>query len=253
MAIIRYFLKIKANRKKGADPTGMLTVLSNKGGVGKTSLAVSIAIACSEIFNKKTLLVELDCSPGDIGLILDVSDEKSLDFIIDDPSSYKRYFKKYSRNLDVIKGLRDPLAAEKIEKERICHFLSLVKRSYDIIVIDTQTVLNGLSVDALRSSENIALISDFTFESIFRVKKLYEILVKKFLIDKKRFKLILNKKNIFSELRSSDISRMTDLPILDFIPLDRKFDKFSFLLNKNSTVRTRFFKKTKILTPRLFN
>lgn len=252
MKIIRYFLKKRSRSNIGEGTKGVLTVLSNKGGVGKTSIAVSLAFIFSEILLKKTLLLELDCSPGDIGLIMDVGDEKSLDFIINDPSSFKRHYKRYSKRLDVIKGFTDPISAENVDISKIKQFLDLVKNSYEVVIIDTQTVLNGISVDALRSSDKIILVSDYTFESLARIKNLYEILTKKFQIEREMFKLVLNKKNIFSELRANEISKMTDLPVLDFIPFDKRFDKFLFLMNKGFLVKTKFFNNTKSLAPRLF-
>jgi pilus assembly protein CpaE len=250
MGIIKYFLK-KISRDKNNYSRGIVTILSNKGGVGKTSLAICLAIAYSEYLGKKTLLLELDCSPGDIGLIMDVADNKSIDFLFNDRDITEKYFKKYSQLLDVIKGFQDPITAERIREKTLKDFLKDIKNKYEIIIIDTQTVLNGMAVDALRSSDEIILISDFTFESLSRIKRLYELLIKKFLIDKAKFRLIMNKKRLFSLLRPVDINSITDLPALSYIPFDRKFDKFLFLANKVSAKNTRFFKNVNSLSESL--
>jgi len=246
MVITKYFLK-KISKGNNRCLNGIVTILSNKGGVGKTSLAICLAIIYSEYIKKKTLLLELDCSPGDIGLIMDVASQKSIDLLFNGKDKNKRYTKKYSPKLDVIKGFQDPITAERIREDTLKGFFKDIKDKYDIIIIDTQTVLNGMSVDALRISDKIMLISDFSFESLSRIKKLHELLIKKFLVDKAKFNLIMNKKRLFSLLKPVDINSITELPVLSYLPFDRKFDKFLFLLNKASAKKTRFFKSTVLL------
>ncbi len=48
----------------------MITVFSPKGGVGKTTIAVNLAIALSDNNNKKVCLVDLDLGFGDVAITL---------------------------------------------------------------------------------------------------------------------------------------------------------------------------------------
>jgi len=56
----------------------VISIISNKGGVGKTSIACCMSLYLSKIIEKKTLLIELDCSPGDFGTLFDIESEKTL-------------------------------------------------------------------------------------------------------------------------------------------------------------------------------
>ncbi|GAG65090.1 unnamed protein product, partial [marine sediment metagenome] len=47
----------------------IIAVISNKGGVGKTSIAIAFAMFLSQKIKKRILLLELDSSPGDFGVI----------------------------------------------------------------------------------------------------------------------------------------------------------------------------------------
>ena len=57
----------------------IISVISNKGGVGKTSIACCLSLCLSRKLNKKTLLLELDCSPGDFGTLFDIDEGLSLE------------------------------------------------------------------------------------------------------------------------------------------------------------------------------
>jgi len=226
----------------------IFTVISNKGGVGKTSLALIFSMLCSGSFGQKTLLLELDSSPGDFGSLFDIGQDKSLELALKFPEKYKKYTKKNCKNLDVLKGISNPLVAEGIKKGIIYNLLSCIGRDYRFIIVDTQTVINGVILDMLRVSNTIFVVSDFFIESISRIASLIDILVEKFSISKSKIKVIINKKRFFHFLRISDISKIIEFPVEAFISFDKNFDKSSFLLSRRKVFKTRFFKEaSKIL------
>ena len=220
----------------------IITVISNKGGVGKTSIAVAFSMYCAEKIGGKTLLLELDSSPGDFGSLFDIGTNKTLELALKFPKKYKSYVKNIYKNLDVLKGIPDPLIAEGIKKGAICKLLEHICRDYKFIIADSQTVINGMLIDVLKISNTIFVISDYCLESISRISNLVDVLVNKFSISKSNVKIIINKKKLFCFLRCGDISKIIDFPIEAFISLDRKFDKSVFLFNKRKIFGTRFFK-----------
>ena len=221
----------------------IISVISNKGGVGKTSVACCLSICLSRELNKKTLLMELDCSPGDFGTLFDISEDMSLEMAIRFKKDYKKYIKSISSNLDVLKGMPDPIIAEDVRSEEAVEFLETIIKDYDYIVIDTQTVLNGILLDFLKASDLLLMVSDPTMESIARISNFLELLNSRFNIKRNKFKIVINKKKAFPYLRFSEISRILNFPIDSLIWFDRKFNKSNILLNESRILRTRFFKQ----------
>ena len=104
-AMKREKIKPKDGKICQSNKNNIISIISNKGGVGKTSIACCISLYLSKISKKKTLLLELDCSPGDFGTLFDIGMEMSLEMAIKFPDEYKKYVKSINRDLDVLKGL----------------------------------------------------------------------------------------------------------------------------------------------------
>ena len=238
---------IKEARDSDYEPVtnNIISVVSNKGGVGKTSIAFCIALYFSIEMKKKTLLLELDCSPGDFGSLFDIDKDMSLEMAIRFPDDYKKYIKVINENIDVLRGIPDPIVAESINSDSSKQLFKKISHDYAYIIIDTQTVLNGILIDALKLSNQIIMISNNSIESIARISKFLEILVFRFMIEKSKFKIIINKKKIFSFLKVWEISKIIDFPINAFIHYDKKFNKSHIFIDKKKFMATRVFRETR--------
>jgi len=221
----------------------IFSVVSNKGGVGKTSIAIALGMFFSQKIKKRTLLLELDSSPGDFGIIFDIERDKSLELALKFPENYNKFIKNINKNMDVLKGISNPLIAENINKGIINTLIDYILKEYKYIIVDTQTVINGLVLDVLRLSNKIFTVSEYTLESIARVSSLVSMLEKKFSIPTSKIRLIINKKKFLPFFRVYDIARIINVPIYTFIKFDRKFNKSKFLFNKNNIFNTKFLRE----------
>jgi len=220
--------------------SNILAVISNKGGAGKTSISICIGFYFAITERKKTLLLEMDSSPGDFGPLFDISNDNSLDIAIKFPDRFKNYVKSINKNLDVLKGFSNPINAETITEAEITTLFKHIVESYEIIIIDTQSVLSGIIIDVLKLCDAIIVLSEPTIESLSRVSELLFILSTKFLISKNKFQLIINKKKILDFFKIKDIAKILDFPVKGFIPFDKKFNKNLIIFNTSRLLRTRF-------------
>jgi len=235
----------QGDRNNYNDKKVIITIVSNKGGVGKTSIAIAAAMFFSEKVKKKILLLELDSSPGDFGVIFDIENNKSLELALRFPEKYSEYVKNIYKNVDALKGISNPLIAENIKKDAINLLINFIFKDYDYIIVDTQTVINGPVLDILKLSDEIFAISEYSLESVARVSSLIDILVKKFSIPEYKIKFIVNKKKFLHIFKVWDISKIIKIPIYAFVKFDGKFNKSKFIFNKDSIFNTRFFKEIK--------
>ncbi len=233
-----------ASQKQSNHKRYFVSVISNKGGVGKTSIAVSIAFYFAMDWGK-TLLLELDSSPGDMETLFDINPDSSLEVTFRFPETYKKHVKNVWKNLDVLKGFPNPIIAENIKPEITGKMIEVIKKDYPLIVIDTQTVINGMILDFLKTSNLIFTITDYSIESLFRISKYMNMLVNKFSLPVEDFHMIVNKKRFFDLFKIWDVSKIMGFPISGFISFDRKFSKSNFMFNRKKVMKTKFFKETK--------
>ncbi len=231
----------------------IVAIASNKGGVGKTSIAICFSFFCAKNIGK-TLLLELDSSPGDLGTLFDIDFSKSVDIAIRFPDKYKNYVKEVFKNLDVLIGFPNPIIAENVKEEQTRSLINSIQKDYDCIIIDTQTVINGIIIDFLKITDHVFVISEYGLESISRVSSLISILTHKFYIPLEKIKFLINKKRLLDFLKIWDISKILNYPIEGFIPFDRKFNKSVFLFDRKKVLKTKFFlRSTSILKNILIN
>ncbi len=220
----------------------IIAVISNKGGTGKTTISLCLALYFSNRKNKRTLLLEMDSSPGDFSVLFDAGDEFSIEVAVKFADKLCIYTKNISSNLDIMKGFSNPLSAEEMKTEEVSNLLAAALKEYEIIIIDTQSVLNGSIIDILRITDYIFLISDLEIESLFRNLEYINLLKNKFLLIKENFYFLINKKKLTDIFKIMDISKIINFPILGFISFEKNFHKSLFSNNQNRFLKSRVYR-----------
>lgn len=171
----------------------VITVVSGKGGVGKTIFLLNIAGLMAKNKNK-ILIIDADLLNGSIAVNLNLKSRKTLFNVTDDKlannySSYKKYITSYLPNIDVLAGSNDPRESITIPINDIIDFVTEAKRDYDVVLIDTSYGLSYLNIKLLDISDKVLYLMTNDLMDI-KASKSYIEIVKNNLKD--RFKVILN-------------------------------------------------------------
>ncbi|HZT15034.1 MAG TPA: AAA family ATPase [Gaiellaceae bacterium] len=142
----------------------LITVSSTKGGTGKTSLAVNLAVELSER-GLQTLLVDLDVQFGDVGIVLGL--ERPAKTLYDlaggaldlDAEKLRGYVIRHRPMLHILPAPLRPEEAEGIEAAQIATILQIARTLYDAIVVDTAPLFDGPMLAALDRSDELLLVS----------------------------------------------------------------------------------------------
>jgi pilus assembly protein CpaE len=158
----------KAVRNRSSDQAQscrVITVSSTKGGTGKTSIAVNVAVELSSR-GLRTLLVDLDVQFGDVGIVLGLDrPEKTLyDLVVGgaldlDAEKLRGFVVRQSPTLHVLAAPLRPEQADDIEASQIATILQLARSHYDAIVVDTAPLFDGPMLAALDRSQELLLVS----------------------------------------------------------------------------------------------
>lgn len=134
----------------------IISISSVKGGVGKTTMAVNLA-GIYYMMKKKVLIIDADFYSGGISTWLDIRNKKDIYMMIDSISnnrytSISDYVTSYNNGIDVLASPRDPRSAMKIESKYIPIVFEFAKREYDIIIVDTNHIMNEINLMILDNS-----------------------------------------------------------------------------------------------------
>jgi flagellar biosynthesis protein FlhG len=129
-----------------------LLFISGKNGVGKTTLAISFAIALRQM-GKKVLLVDLDFTSNSFPVYFDTIVEGGLLDIIKHDIEIKDLVQHHSSGVDFVANHVDFITDFKLTKNyrtRIITSLDRIKQDYDYVLGDSS---GGISENVLLSSE----------------------------------------------------------------------------------------------------
>ncbi len=145
--------------------TEIISVVNQKGGVGKTTTAVNLATIFA-IMNKKTLIIDIDSQGNSSsGLGISQADRKytSFDILNNLISIEQAAIKSEVPNLKIIPsninlaGIEIELSRKKDNKFILKNQLVLLEESYDLIIIDCPPSLNLVTVNALVASTQVLI------------------------------------------------------------------------------------------------
>jgi chromosome partitioning protein len=139
----------------------IISVVNQKGGVGKTTSAINIASYLADKFNKKVLLVDLDPqgnATSGLGINKSTINKSILSGLLNEETFNILRHSTKVKNLDIIPANSELASAEinltKLEnrEHRLKQFLSEAQPNYDYIIIDCPPSLGLLFVNALVTS-----------------------------------------------------------------------------------------------------
>ncbi|HEX9058942.1 MAG TPA: response regulator [Clostridia bacterium] len=221
--------KERQNITGSLDPardTKVTAFFSSKGGVGKSVLALNSAVVMSREENKKILLIDLNLQFGDISMLVNKYDHKTiLDAVdegqLDSYESIRPYLYKYSERLDMLFAPGKPEAAEFITKETIEKIMSSIKKQYDVIIVDTGINFNDSTLYILDMAKNIILVSTMEIVALKNTKLGFKVM-ESLGYDKDKVKLLINRFDKSYGISKKEVEEAFGDGIFAVIPDDEK-------------------------------
>lgn len=152
-------------REPARDESGgrshTIAVTSGKGGVGKTTVAVNLALILAEA-GHRTLLIDADLGLANVDVMLGLEPGRHLGHLLLDDYSPADVAMEGPLGLEVISGgsgLRELAEAEQPQRSRLLTKLREYSRGFDFVVVDTSPGIGADVTDFLRDADDIALLT----------------------------------------------------------------------------------------------
>ena len=137
----------------------MITIYSNKGGIGKTTIATNLAVELAKTTRDKVALVDLNLQLGDVSTFLNINPSFDVAYVLKNLTDKKEdsLINAFERIQNIpLYVLSDPSyieQSEAISPEQIEKLFQVLKRMFSYVVIDMSSNIEPTSLKILDKSD----------------------------------------------------------------------------------------------------
>ncbi len=220
--------------KEQAPSARVIAVTSGKGGVGKTSLSVNLALQLSQQ-GKKVVILDADFGLANVEIMLGIRPQYNLADLIFNNRSIEDIITRGPLDVGFISGgsgVQDLVNLDKEQLKKLIAKLVKLDSLYDVIIIDTGAGIADSVIEFVLSSPEVLLVVTPEPTSITDAYSLLKAVNRKkeFVREQKSIKVVANRvitsdegKEIFDKI-SIVVSKFLNinLEFLGYIPVDRQ-------------------------------
>lgn len=188
----------------------IITVYSNKGGIGKTTIAVNLASELAKTTKDKVALVDLNLQLGDISTFLNINPPFDVNYVIKHLLNKEEgiLIKGFEKYKDIpLYVLADPSyieQSESITTQQITELFAALKKTFPYIVVDMSSSIDPISLKILDSSDRIFFTTIVNIPAIRNAQRCLN-LFRSRKYPKEKVKIIVNRYMENDEIKIEDI------------------------------------------------
>ncbi len=217
-------LKVRARKDPSERRGKVVTVFSNKGGNGTTTIAANLADALVSCSGKRVVLVDLVLAHGDVTMFFNANPTYT---ILDLARNTQKADPEYLQSLLVqhasgVHILADPPRiedAEQISAEQVKDMLATLRATFDIVIVDTPHQFDEKTLTALEMSDTVLLVTLLNLPALKNTQRSIELFARLGFLDE-RVKLVLSRYLPNDEIPRESIEGIMNCPIFHAIPND---------------------------------
>jgi len=202
--------------------------LSNKGGVGKATLAVNVATGLALRHPDEVLLIDTSLQIGTCAMLLGLKPTTSIvDAIRErdrlDRTLLRHLTLRHDSGLRVLAAPPDALEGAEVDDDAISRIVNLARRSFKYVIVDTFPIIDSVMMTILDATDVAFVVIQGMAPAVAGVARLLPVL-DGLGLNAARQRLILNYnyKSFLGDLKPADIANHLDRTIDYVVPYEPK-------------------------------
>ncbi len=192
------------------EPGRIVAVFGPKGGVGRTTLAVNLAVAAATELGQRTCLVDASFQFGDVGVLLNLNPKnKSIADLVPEletgePESLDTFLINHSAGIRVMLAPPSPEMAELVTPTATKRMLEALRATHDLVVVDCMPSFNETTLAILDLADTVLTMLSLEITSIKNIRLFLEV-AEQLGYGPDKIRLVLNRADSSLGIRVADV------------------------------------------------
>ena len=215
--------RILALESKGStsNKSQVVVVFSAKDGVGKSVLAVNLAVKLVQRGNKVVVL-DYDFQFGDVGSLFGGDYKSTILELVQEQAApnvdiIRQFLSLHVSGVNFLPAPNEPEYADSITTMQAERIIAALRVYYDYVIVDTGSGFNDITASCIDCASQILFMTEKNIPALRNTKK--SIAIIKALTDTEKIKLIISRDGDF-DVSDSDVARVLGVPVWHTTPSD---------------------------------
>src|SRR5258706_13516552 len=194
----------------GGHDGQVVAIFSPKGGVGRTTVAVNMAVAAATELGKSVVLMDGSFQFGDVGVLLNLNPKnKSIADLVPELEageleSIDTFVINHSAGIRVLLAPPSPEMAELITPSGVKRVLEALRKNHDLVVVDCTSWFNETTLAILDAADVVLTMLSLEITSIKNMRLFLEV-ADQLGYEADKIKLVLNRADSSLGIRVADV------------------------------------------------
>ncbi len=191
-------------------PGTVVAVFSPKGGVGRTTVAVNLAVAAASLGGKRVALMDASFQFGDVGVLLNLNPKnKSIADLasqleVGEPEDVDSFLINHSSGVRVLLAPPSPEQAELITAAHARRVIERLRSEHDLVVVDCPSSFSETNLAILDAADLILTLLSLEITSIKNMRLFLEV-ADQLGYGPEKLRLVLNRADSTLGIRVADV------------------------------------------------
>lgn len=200
----------------------VIAVFSPKGGVGKTTIAVNLALSLTDRGARRVCLVDLDLAFGDVAITMQLFPTHSIEQAIGSEESIDvelldGLLTRHQDSLMVLAAPPHPDTRERVSPLLVSRIIRTLRETFDYVVIDMAPTFDEQVLTALDETDEVVLIATLDVPTLKNVKVAVETFDALHIARDNRH-LVLNRADEEVGINADKVEGILGMPVVAEIP-----------------------------------